>query len=369
MLTIGIDVHPLLRKQYTGTERYLFELINAMMADSYPQSTSDVEFVLYASSPVDSLRELPKNWSWEIVKWKGPGYTHLGLSRHFMQNPPDILFVPAHEIPLFTGKVKIVTTIHDLAFYHIPQAYSWFNVLRQKWSLHRSVRKADRIIAISQKTKNDILKHTKCDDYKIDIVHLGNSIQKPTDNSIQNTLNHYHLDEQGYFFYIGRLEAKKNIAMLLDAFEIYAKNGGEKDLVLAGKWGYGSENIKQKIEVSKFKNKIRVLGFIPQEELSALYAGSEAFVFPSLYEGFGMPILEALACGTNVLASDIAIHREIGGDIIQYAKVDDAGEWAVKMAAMKRDVSNTETAGHLKKFTWDAAANKTMSILRETWTN
>ena len=177
--------------------------------------------------------------------------------------------------------------------------------------------KATKLLAISEATKNDLVELAHADATKIVVTPLAVNASDFTVTPEQKSevLNRYRLSAGKYFLYVGRLETKKNVVTLLRAFAELKKDlgvGHPIELVLAGKWGYGEEAIKQTLAVNN--NGVRVLGFTPEEDLASLYSGALAFCFPSLYEGFGMPVLEAAAAGTPVIASDIPALREVMGD-------------------------------------------------------
>jgi len=367
MYSIGIEVNALTRPEYTGTERYVFELLKEMMKIPL----QDDEILLYSSKEIPELGELPQGWKWVILPWKFPGWSHIRLSAHLYSHTPDILFVPAHEIPLNTGNAKIVTTVHDIAFDYFPEVYSKKNRWRQHWSLRRVLRKADTIITISNSTKQDLTQFYGAHENQIVVTHLGIRTKhfQASDAQIAKTLEKYGLQDAPYFLFVGRIESKKNIEFLLQAFEEYKIQYPEQhvqSLVLAGRSGYGAEAIHKAIEESRAKESVKYISYIPDELLAGLYGGSNGFLFPSLYEGFGLPILESLASGTPVLASDIPVHHEVGGRAILYANPSDRDAWVKGMYALQDKEITLDTPN---QFTWKQTAQKTIKALRDIWTD
>jgi glycosyltransferase involved in cell wall biosynthesis len=371
-MTYGIDVNCLTRKNYTGTERYVFSLVKEMM--QIPLVDGE-EVVLYASAMVETLGALPKGWRWSILNWPlSKGWTHGRLSWELIRRTPNVFFSPAHEIPRFYGRTKIVNTVHDIAFVYFPQAYSWHHRRRHAWSVKRSLKKATIILTVSEATKQDLIKEYKAHSNNITPTPLAvdADVFHATEEEQARVLQKYRLFEKKYFFFVGRLEEKKNIVTLIRAFEEYKKRRGAGDpmqLVLAGTFGYGAEEIKNAIEYSTVKNAIRTLGFVPDKDLPGLFAGSLAFTFPSLYEGFGMPILEAMTVGAPVLASDIPTSREVAGEAAVYAPTQSVATWAEQMDRLVNDVELRNRLVEKGKqraiqFSWAKTAEITWSVLR-----
>ncbi len=368
----GIDVNALTRPNYTGVERYVFELISEMMKK--PLKEGERVF-LYTSNIVDDLGELPEGWEWKVLKLSilSKGWTHMRLSWELLVRPPDVFFSPAHEIPLGSWRTKIVNTIHDIAFVHVPEVYTFFNRFRQKWAVRRAAQKADQILTVSETTKADLEKFYKIRSDRMTVTRLGVRPNKfrvrPRD--VDEILQKYHLKAQKYLLTIGRVEKKKGIGFLLQVFEKYIEKHPESDLhlVLGGKMGNGQEEIENQIKSSKAKDRAHVLGFVPEEDLAALMHGSLAYVFPSTYEGFGIPALEAMAAGTPVIASDVPALREVCGDAALIRSTQDIHAWVDAMEQVRGSEirSNLIEKGNqrVQEFTWQSTAQKTWEVLRD----
>ncbi len=355
--TYGIDVNALARDQYTGVEKYVFELISEMMKK--PLFKNERVF-LYSSREILELGQLPTNWHWKILKLPilSKGWTHLCLSFELLVNPPDVFFSPAHEIPLFFRKAKIVNTIHDVAFIHVPEVYSFFARLRQKWAIKRTIKLSDKLISVSETTKRDLVGLFDVESEKITVATLG--VKKR--DYVQK------LEPLEYFLTLGRVESKKNILFLLEAFEQFALSNLDMKLVLAGKMGEGSQLILDKINSSGVKDRIIVLGYVPSEGIDNLIMRSRALLFPSKYEGFGLPALEAMSLGTLVIASDIPALREVCGDCALFASPDNTDEWLKAMNSILDDSVRQDLVlrgcHRVGEFEWQATAQKTLKILR-----
>jgi glycosyltransferase involved in cell wall biosynthesis len=355
--TYGIDVNALTRAQYTGVERYVFELIRELMKK--PLYKNERVF-LYSSAIVKNIGELPDGWEWKILNLPllKKGWTHLRLSFELFVNPPSVFFSPAHEIPLFHRKSKIVNTIHDIAFVHVPEVYTFFAQARQRWAIKRAIKLSNHILTVSYTTKNDLNNYYSVNQAMMTVARLGVSHRK----------NFLNSDHGSYFLTLGRIEKKKNIEFLIKVFERFAQKHENIKLLLVGKMGDGSEQILKQIDNSKIKKNIEILGFVPDDQLQSLFARSLAFLFPSKYEGFGMPVLEAMSENVPVIASDIPALREICENSAIFASPYSEDEWLGALESIMDDNVRADliTKGkeQIKKFSWEQTARTTLKVLR-----
>lgn len=367
MKTYGIPVNGLIIKNYTGVEKYTLALLQEMMRQPLYR---DEKVVLYSSQKIETLEPLPYGWEWKIIKWAPKGWTHLRLSFEMLKSPCDVLFIPAHELPFLHRHTKIVNTIHDIAFRMFSESYSFLQNLRQRWSILRSM-KANCVIAISEATKNDIKRYYKISDDKISVIHhaINPNDFQTDDFDVFRILSEFSLKKNNYFLTVGRIEEKKNISMLIDAFEKYKDAGGVCQLVLVGNYGFGEDELRMKINNSRFRESIITPGYVPDENLPAIFSGALAYVFPSKYEGFGLPVLEAMAASIPILASDIPALREVAEDAALFAGSRDVDSWVANMEKITTDeklrkelVNNGK--GRLKDFSWSKTARQTWKRLR-----
>ncbi len=368
----GIDINALTKPSRTGTERYVFSLLTHMMKQPLEAGES---VKLYAAFPIKDLPDLPQGWSLEIVKWPlGKGWTHGGLSWELKRRTPNVFFTPAHEIPRFHGRTQIVTTIHDVAFRRYPNLYSWKSRRRQEWAVGSAVKKANQIITVSRTTKQDLIELYRADESKITAIPLAIDPARFAidQHRIDEALQRYRLGSKRYFFFVGRLEAKKNITTLLHAFETYKRDRGIGDpieLVLGGTFGEGADAIKKTLSGMKFRKAVRLLGYVPEEDLAPLMKGALAYTFSTWYEGFGIPALEAFAATVPLVASDVPALREVAEGAALYASPKHAAAWTdamKKIALRKVDTDQMIENGtqRLAHFSWDKAAQKTWEVLR-----
>ncbi len=313
-MVIGIDASRAFLKRRTGIEEYSYQVIKHLR-DVLP---ADAEVVLYVRKKVSFIHgriqkstpeidfALPKNWRVRAI-WAPRFWTQIGLSLEMLFQSPDVLFVPAHTVPLIHPK-KTVVTIHGLEYEYCKEAYSFWERIYMHYSIMWSCKVASTVICVSENTKKDVMKLYGVGEEKIEVVSEG--YEK------QSTINNQQLTkENSYLLFIGRLEERKNVVRIIEAFEILKeKYKILHELVLVGKPGYGYARIKQQIANSKYQEVIIEKGYVTEAEKWELLQNAEAFLFPTLYEGFGLPVLEAQSVGVSVVTSNISSLPEVAGD-------------------------------------------------------
>lgn len=358
-MIIGIDASRYSHESATGVEWYSWHIINALKG---LVSEKD-ELVFYSRGKIDGLgtRVLPARRLWTLV----------ALSREMCKNPPDVLFVPSHTLPPSLPKRSVIM-IHDLAFKILPQAYTFFQRQHLHWSTKRAVKCASAIIVPSEATKTDLINFYNCLADKIVVIPHG--FTPPRTVSVEVLENseifkYFGIDKSmKYLLFVGRLESKKNLVNLVEAFAEFAKKNPDFRLVLAGKRGVGFKKLLQRIDELDLMHKVIMPGYITEEEKSALYQHCRAFVFPSLYEGFGLPILEAFHYGKPVLTSNISSMPEVGGEAAYYVDPHSVESIEKGLEVISKDddyvrglvKSGTE---RLKNYSWEKAAQATLKVL------
>ncbi|EKD44028.1 MAG: AprM [uncultured bacterium] len=376
-MIIGIDASHANKAQRTGVEEYCFRIIQEFKKNI----PSHVKVVLY--SPVELLPELavvPNNWEVKILHWPLKKlWSQFRLAFELWKNPPDVYFSTGQLLPFFSPKNSVVT-VHDSAFEAHPSAYRFFGRQYLKWMNRLIIKKAKIILTSTEFNKQEMLKfysyHSTCHSdrvqraeefliNKIKIIPLAfdnqkYNLQAPT---MENTYGEYILS-------IGRLEEKKNTKRIVEAFNILKKQLPNLKLILVGNSGAGFEEVQAAIEQSDYKKDIICPGFMSSQQLVSILKQAKVFVFPSLYEGFGIPVLEALAVGTPVVVSDIPALKEIGGQAVEYADPLSPQQIAFKIYTLMSDVSLREQKITLgveltKQYTWSKTAEKTWNILSD----
>ena len=296
-MKIGIDASRAFLKNRTGIEEYSYQTIKNLRDE-----LKGHQVVLYTREKQKVDFELPKKWRIKVVKFPRL-WTQLGLSFEMLAHPVDTLFIPAHTVPIIHPKSTLVV-VHGLEYEFCPDAYSWSDRLYMRLTIKKSCQWASKIIAVSENTKKDLMRLYKVPGEKVGVIYEGYDSHQnsESDGIVDDRL--LMIDEK-FLLFIGRIEQRKNIENSVKAFEILKeKYELPHKLVLAGKPGHGYESIRSQISNSKFQNDIVELGYISDEEKWELLKRADVFVFPTLYEGFGIPVLEAQSAGCPVVASN-----------------------------------------------------------------
>jgi glycosyltransferase involved in cell wall biosynthesis len=310
-MLIGIDASR--AAPQTGTERYSLHLIPQLVTQG-----SAHRFRLYRrTAPPAGLAPHPERVEWRILPFPRL-WTHLRLSWELLTHPPDALFVPSHVLPLLHPRRSLVT-VHDLGYLHFPDAHPptqrWYLDLSTRYNAHA----AAHLVADSEATRRDLVHHLGVDPAKVTVVYPGydESLRPVTDpGALAQVHRRYGLGAR-YFLYLGTLQPRKNLVRLLEAFRLFRDADPahhDLQLVIAGRIGWLAGPIQAAIARLDLGAALVLPGFVPDEDRAALLSGALAFLFPSLYEGFGFPILEAMACGTPVLCSNTSSLPEVAGD-------------------------------------------------------
>lgn len=362
-MTIGIIASAAFKKNRTGVEEYTYQLIKhlAMLPES-----QEHQFFLYNKKRGRKKEDFPENFV--IKPLPAPFFWTQGrLSLEMLFNKPDVLFAPGHILPIFHPKNSVVT-IHGLEFEYFPELYSRFHLQYLKWATRYAVNHAKKIIAVSQCTKDDLAMLYGVNPEKISVIHHGVSVQpQPTTNNQQSTT------DSKYILFLGTKEKKKNISGLIKAFNfLKEKYNIPHKLILAGgrpnKRFYKEENIKKIIKDLECKKDIINLDFVSEEEKWNLLNYAEVFVYPSFYEGFGMPILEAQAFGVPVITSNVSALPEVVGKAAILIDPKDIREMAEAIYKVINDQNFKNELikkgqENAKKFSWEKCAKETLKQL------
>ncbi len=422
-MIIGIDVSRANKKHKTGTEWYAYYLIR-----NFAQIDSTNEYILYTNSPLEGgllnlnddyknsnkdekviydqegyqvLKSPHNNFKAKILRWPFKYFWTLGgLSLEMLLHKPDVLFIPSHVLPIIHPKKSFVT-IHDIGFMKDSSLFgrdeigpdkmnikcliniivriitfgkygaNSFDYLR--WSTNYALKKAYKIITVSNFSKQELLDNCNFNENKLSVVYNGynSELYKRIENKevLNSVLKKYGI-EQPYFFYIGRLEKKKNIVVLIEAFAIL--HDKYKDfkykLVLVGDASYGYDEIKYMIREFDLVDDIIMPGWLEEDVLPFFYSGATAFIFPSKYEGFGIPLLQAMACGTPIAASKTSSIPEVAGEAAVYFNPKyslSLAECIYKLINNKELSQKITDKGFLriKNFSWKKCAQETHEII------
>jgi glycosyltransferase involved in cell wall biosynthesis len=365
-MLIGIDASRATASQRTGTENYSYHLIQKLL-DLGERHRFRLYFNrapatgLFSETAERVVIPFPRLW------------THARLSLEIAQHPPDLLFVPSHVLPLIHPRRNVVT-VHDLGYHYYPQAHTLFQNLYLRWSTRYNARTADRILADSEATREDLVHYYRIPEAKIVVVYPGRdeSLASVTDpRRVEQVRARYGLSED-YFLYVGTLHPRKNLVRLVQAFadlpaELKAKRP-DLQLVLAGQKGWLYDEIFARVRRLGLEDRVVLTGYVPDDELPVLLGGALAFVFPSLYEGFGLPVLEAMACGTPVVCANTSSLPEVAGDaalLVDPLVVSDMTAALVRVltdGGLRRALTESGFR-RVKQFSWRRCAEETLRVL------
>lgn len=363
-MLIGIDASRATAPQRTGTENYSLSLIHALLA-----LDGRHRYRLYFNQP-PAPDLLPAAENIEVKTIPFPRlWTHVRLSWEMANHPPDVLFIPAHVLPLVHPRHSVVT-VHDLGYLYYPQAYTRWARWYLRWSTSYNARAAAHLIADSEATKRDLLQHCHTPPEKVTVVYPGYdpSFAPVRDPARLAAVRERYRISAPYVLYVGTLQPRKNLLGLLDAFAVLAKEDKETHLIIAGKKGWLYQPLFAHAEQLGLGQRVHFIGYVPQEDLPTLINGARVFVLPSFYEGFGLPVLEAMACGTPVICSNAASLPEVAGDAAFLINPHDTEGLARALALvladpdLHRDLAKRGLR-RVRYFSWQKCAQQTLQVL------
>ncbi len=358
-MVIGIEAERANHPAKTGVEHYAKELI-----ENLANIDSKNQYILYLRTPAqDWFSKLPKNFSVKVLPFP-IFWTQLRLSVEMLLHPPEVLFVPASTLPLIHP--NSVYTEHDVAWIYYPEVFTFF----MRW-YHRifswlARAGSKKIIAISQATKSDLIKHYQVDENKIAVVPHGYNKANPVEYQLSPEVAS-RLPEK-YVLFLSTLQPRKNVSLLIDAFRELKTEHPELPhrLVIVGKPGWKFQEIL--IKINENKDIVTYLGHIGDNERWPVYSKADLYINPSLYEGFGMPLLEAFECNCPVLVANNSSLPEVGGDAAVY--FDPTSKEDLKQAILKvlqnselREEMIVKGKQQLEKFGWEKCARETLAVI------
>lgn len=352
-MNIAIDIQTTLG-QKVGMGFYVSNLVKNLQK-LVPQH----QYLLLHPSVKDVDLSMPQRWWWDQIR----------VPLQMAGKKIDIFHQPCFSAPLFWPG-KTVVTVHDLILVLFPENISApARFFFRRW-MPFTYRRANHIIADSLATKNDLLRLTNIPEEKITVIHLGveEIYYQPVPKNQQQTIkNHYHTGQQ-FILDVGTIEPRKNLSFLIEVFhETIKKFNLPHNLVITGKMGWYYEGIFQQIKELGLIKRVIFTGYVPDKNLPALYQASELFVFPSLYEGFGLPPLEAMASGLPVISSNRSSLPEVIGAGGLLISPTDKTAWR---EAIGRTLTDQKLARRLgaagqqrsRQFTWQKCAEKTLRV-------
>lgn len=366
-MIIGIDGRLANMEKRAGIGNICFEMLRAMAAIRgedflrvYLDSPPNGDFPV--GPPEVELRQLSAGRFW----------TQRVLARELRRNPPDVFYTPSLQMP-FSGPCPKVATLLDLAYYDFGDQFTWRRRTQARFETRVVLRKAAHLISISEATKSDVVRRFGYDAARITVAPLGVAEDfRPAEGAAADAIREkFHLPER-YILFVGRIQPRKNIVRLVQAFEqlLARRPDLPHRLVIAGHTGWLFDAIFETIENSPVKDRVFFLDYVHHErEMPTVMAGADALALVSLWEGFGLPLVEAMQCGTAVITADCSSMPEVVGDA--GVIVDPYGVEAIS-AALERIATDAAWRQALEKkgreraklFTWRNAAQTTLNALR-----
>ncbi|MCA9400433.1 MAG: glycosyltransferase family 4 protein [Candidatus Omnitrophica bacterium] len=367
MSTIAINARSFLNKQYTGIGRYAYNLVK-----SFSEAASEHQFLLYAQKGLfQTNRVLPRFASSQI---------HLKVDRQKKGidrtcGSFDLYHAPSPEV-LQTSCKHTVVTVHDLVYKEFPEGHTEETLRLTDEQFHDFIPRAEKIICCSKNTQRDLVKHFSIDESRVQVIHQG--VDK-------NVFYRLHEDEMHlaketltplkisypFILYVGTIEPRKNLKNLLKAFAVLCHDFGyEGALVIVGMKGWKSEGLEQFISDLNIKDRLQFLGFVSDDVLRSLYNLTEAFVFPTFYEGFGFPLVEAFSCGAPVVTSNVSTAPEIVQDAALQIDPHDVGALARAIRQVSKDKElqhDLQIKGYQRSldFSFEKTAQETLKVYEE----
>lgn len=359
-----------LRPGRTGVGYYSEHLLHSLATESV-----DDEIVVISNRPIDTIRPLPPRVRVITSPSRVPRMVWMQTlaPRLIRQLGADIVHFTNGMVPL-AAPVPTVVTIHDMSLTMYPRYHPPRRVLLNRPLVDLAARRADAIITVSESAKRDIIRLYGLDPLRVHVIHEAAAptfqpVGSPS--ALARARQRYQLSDR-FILYVGTIEPRKNLPRLIEGFADRRRTGElPHQLVCVGPYGWLSRDIADLIERFGIERAIQFTGYVPFEDLPALYTLAEMFVFPSMYEGFGLPVIEAMACGTPVITGHVAALAEVGGGAVEQVDRLDSqslGAAMVRLAGQPRRRAELSVLGRQRAqtFSWERAARETLKVYRQT---
>jgi glycosyltransferase involved in cell wall biosynthesis len=362
---IAIDGHTI-GTQLAGNVTYVTNLLEALADIDTKNSYTVYVFLL------DAEQRYRDRWPNVNVRRLDRRAGRLGRYLWSFRTPlredkPDIFFVqfnaPRHI------ECKLVTAVHDLSFEHLPETFRWHEAPRMRYAIRRTALRSDHVVACSEYSRQDIIQTYKLPESRVTTVHLAapDFLQKVTAPERLNAIRDKYALPNDFILGVGSIQPRKNLERLIAAYAIVARKNPIPPLVLVGKKAWLHESSVDAAMMHGVADRVIFTGFVPDEDLAALYTAATIFVYPSLFEGFGLPPLEAMACGAPVITSNRTSLPEVVGDAgimidpYDVAAIADAMERLLADAQL-RFIMSARGIERAKTFSWEKTARETLNV-------
>lgn len=363
-LQIGIDINEANVKNRVGTGQYCYHILK------YFSTRPEFDFHLYHRDPI--LQDLPQeslHWHYHQV---GPsrGWISFGLPLYLLTHPKnDVFWSPAHYMPGITMCPSVVT-VHDLAYVYFPELFLQSDLYKLTSWTRSAVRQSTKVIAVSRATKNDLAQLYHVDPAKVAVIHNGYDadVFNLSPKISPQLLNNWQLQPNQYILFLGTIQPRKNATKLIAAFDILKAKGYSGKLVLAGGIGWLAEETLKTLKASPNFKDIVLTGYISDEVRKTLYTYCDVYVLPSLYEGFGVPAIEAMGCGAPVAVSNNSSLPEVVGDAAVLFDPHDQNTIVKAIENLKQDRQAwvQKSLARAQEFSWAKCAEQTLDIIVKT---
>lgn len=367
-MTIYLDVSAAVNSR-AGLGRYTRSLADALIAELEMPPTLFYNRTAEASVP-EHWRALPQRAfrmgykPWRMIVWQGQ-LLRMDFSRLV---PGAAVFHATEHLLLPLRDVPAVLTMHDLIFKLFPEHHKKLNYYFLNAAVPLFVRRADAIIAVSQATKNDLMRHYGTPDHKITVVHEAAAphFRVVPISEVSRVRAKYNLPDR-FLLSVGTIEPRKNLTRLVEALARLRKGDRNLSLVVVGSKGWMYDEFFARVEELGLQGAVRMLGFIPDEDLPAVFRAATVYVMASIYEGAGLPLLEAMACGAPVVSSRESSLPELGADVPRYFNPYDVDNMTEVLRTVLEDEAlraHMAAQGPVRagRFSWQRAARETLDV-------
>ncbi|MHB1460164.1 MAG: glycosyltransferase family 4 protein [Armatimonadota bacterium] len=360
-MRIGIDAR-CLTGAYTGDRTYWEGLIGGLASLSV-----GLELVLFSDRDIPAgVVAADANIKQVVIpsRW-GRYFSFVQLPEAAHQYQCDVMHVQYSVSPLF--RMPVVTTIHDVSFKLYPECFR----AKDRWLLSRSVpaaiRRAAQVITVSESSRNDIIRAMHVDPAKIHATPLAVPARLQSDSTCSEEVLSPEELADGYFMLLGVLQPRKNLPLAVRAYACYREKGGMAQLLIVGKAGWGEDTLNNTVNQCGVSEYVRFTGYVQDNQLHTLYTRAKALLYPSLYEGFGLPPLEAMSLGCPVIASDIPVMHEVCGDAAILLPPTEADLWADAMLSLTPEYRKQRSVlgqNRSSRFSWTDTAQQTYNVYK-----
>lgn len=376
-MIIGIDGSEANEKVRVGSSEYAYQLLHSLYRINNISKIKNKYLIFIKQEKINNLPAQNQWWSYKIIPASKLWILKKLVPRLNFGAKLDLFFSPTHYLPIFT-RIPQVCTIHDLGYLMFSEQFRPYDFWQLKLWTAISIIISKYIIAVSESTKKDIVRHYPFSSNKIKVIYHGidhNVFNQNISNILVRHIKNKYKIRKDYILFLGTLKPSKNIEGIVKAFSLFidkkSKTSKNYQLVIAGKKGWLYESIFKLVKEKGIENKVIFTDYVTLEEKRALYKGAYVLVSPSFWEGFGIHILEAMACGTPVVVSKKGSLNEIAGKVGIYVDPNDENsiysgiDKLVSMSVTEYNKLSNKCIEHSKLFTWEKTAQETMQLFNE----